>query len=111
MRGASGLPATYLGETMPNQSRTANVKQPVTDDSIKVRHLSHYQFSWTAQEPGEAGVFTLQLVLDQGAWEEVLTVSAEDGEVLRGLLARGSDVAYDVRRRVLMFGTTPVAHG
>ena len=26
-----------------------------------------------------------------GAWEEVLTVSAEDAEVLRGLLAHGSD--------------------
>ncbi|MGI8416172.1 MAG: hypothetical protein ACR2P2_08190 [Nakamurella sp.] len=96
---------------MPNQPRTAEVRQPVTDDSIKVRHLSHYQFSWTAQEPGQAGVFTLQLVLDQGAWEEVLTVSAEDAEVLRGLLARGSDVAYDVARRVLMFGTAPIARG
>ena len=96
---------------MPTQPRTANVKQPVTDDSIKVRHLSHYQFSWTAQEPGQVGVFTLQLVLDQGAWEEVLTVSAEDAEVLRGLLARGSDVADDIDRRGLLFGTTPVAHG
>jgi hypothetical protein len=56
-------------------------------------------------------VFTLQLVLDQGAWEEVLTVSAEDAEVLRGLLAHGSDVAYDIQRRVLMFGTIPVGHG
>jgi hypothetical protein len=95
---------------MPPRSRTSNVSQPVTDDSIQVRHLSHYQFSWTAQEPGAAGVFTLQLVLDQGAWEEVLTISAEDAEVLRGLLGYGDDVAYDVRRRVLMFGTTPVGH-
>lgn len=95
---------------MPAKARTADVNQPVTDDSIKVRHLSHYQFSWTAQEPGQEGVFTLQLVLDQGAWEEVLTVSAEDAEVLRGLLAHGSDVAYDVQRRVLMFGTTSVGH-
>jgi hypothetical protein len=92
---------------MPPRTRTSNVAQPVTDDSIQVRHLSHYQFSWIAQDPGQAGVFTLQLVLDQGAWEEVLTVSAEDAEVLRGLLRHGSDVAYDVRRRVLMFGTTP----
>lgn len=95
---------------MPAKPRTTEVPQPVTDDSIKVRHLSHYQFSWTAQEPGQAGVITLQLVLDQGAWEEVVTVSAEDAEVLRGLLAHGSDVAYDVERRVLMFGTTPVGH-
>jgi hypothetical protein len=44
----------------------------------------------------------------QGAWEEVLTVSAEDAEVLQNLLGHGHDVAYDVQRRVLMFGTTPV---
>jgi hypothetical protein len=54
---------------MPAKPRTADVSQPVTDDSIKVRHLSHYQFSWTAQDAGAAGVFTLQLVLDQGAWK------------------------------------------
>ena len=40
------------------------VRQPVTDDSIKVRQLTHYQFSWVAQDPGAPGVFTLQLVLD-----------------------------------------------
>ena len=96
---------------MPAKPRTAGASQPVTDDSIKIRHLSHYRFSWTAQDAGAAGVFTLQLVLDQGAWEEVLTVSAEDAEVLRGLLAHGSDAAYDIQRRVLMFGTIPVGHG
>ncbi len=73
---------------MPDRRRSSRssseVTQPVTDDSVRVRHLSHYQFSWVAQEPGEAGVFTLQLVLDQGAWEEVLTVSPEDAEVLEG---------------------------
>ena len=84
------------------------VKQPLTDDSYRVRQLSHYQFSWIAAEPGEPGTFTLQLVLDQGAWEEVLTVHADDAEVLRGLL-RGTDhVNFDVGRRVLMFDTTPV---
>ena len=95
---------------MSEQPETTKVPQPVTDDSIRVRHLSHYQFSWVAQEPGQAGVFTLQLVLDQGAWEEVVTVSAEDAEVLQGLLRTQKDVAYDVGRRVLMFGTTPVGH-
>jgi hypothetical protein len=87
------------------------VRQPLTDDSIRVRHLSHYQFSWVAQEPGEPGVFTLQLVLDQGAWEEVLTVDAEDAEVLQGLLRHNDDVMFDVGRRVLMFGTSKVGRG
>jgi hypothetical protein len=71
---------------VPEKASTSDVTQPLTDDSIRVRHLSHYQFSWVAQEPGESGVFTLQLVLDQGAWEEVLTVDADDADVLRELL-------------------------
>jgi hypothetical protein len=82
------------------------VTQPVTDDSITVRQLSHYQFTWVAGEPGADGTWTLQLVLDQGAWEEVLTVDADDAEVLRHLLERSETVTYDVGRRTLMFGTT-----
>ena len=35
------------------------VKQPITDDSIIVRQLSHYQFSWIAGDPGEEGMYTL----------------------------------------------------
>jgi hypothetical protein len=90
------------------QPQTTPVSQPVTDDSIRVRELSHYQFSWVAGPAGEEGTFTLQLVLDQGAWEEVLTVDSDDAEVLRGLLKTSPRVQYDVGRRVLMFGTTAV---
>ncbi|TLM73600.1 hypothetical protein [Pseudarthrobacter sp. NamB4] len=84
-----------------------NPKQPITDDSIQVRQVNHYQFSWVAGEAGQPGTWTLQLVLDQGAWEEVLTLDAEDAEVLQNLLNRSATVYYDVRRRTLMFGTTP----
>ncbi|WP_461171566.1 hypothetical protein M1D93_10735 [Arthrobacter sp. Z1-9] len=83
-----------------------NPKQPITDDSIQVRQVNHYQFSWVAGEAGQPGTWTLQLVLDQGAWEEVLTLDAEDAEVLQNLLKRSATVYYDVRRRTLMFGTT-----
>ena len=93
-----------MSETPP----TANITQPVTDDSIRVRQLSHYQFSWIAQDPGEPGVWTLQLVLDQGAWEEVLTLDDDDADVLQELLRHSDDVHYDVGRRVLLFGTTAV---
>ena len=88
-----------------------SVRQPVTDDSIRVRQVSHYQFSWVAQEPGEEGVFTLQLVLDQGAWEEVLTVDADDADVLQDLLSSSKHVQYDIGRRTLMFGTSAVGEG
>ena len=82
------------------------VPQPVTDDSLKVRQLSHYQFSWVAGEPGQNGTYTLQLVLDQGAWEEVLTLTADDADALQDLLVNTSTVYYDVCRRALMFGVT-----
>jgi len=97
-------------QTNDKQPSVTNVGQPITDDSIRVRQLSHYQFSWVAGEAGEEGTFTLQLVLDQGAWEEVLTLDSDDAEVLRGLLKSSDNVQYDVGRRVLMFGTTPVGH-
>ena len=82
------------------------VPQPVTDDTLKVRQLSHYQFSWVAGEPGQNGTYTLQLVLDQGAWEEVLTLTADDADALQDLLVNTSTVYYDVSRRALMFGVT-----
>lgn len=87
------------------------VDQPVTDNTIKVRQLSHYQFSWVAGEPGQDSTYTLQLVLDQGAWEEVLTLSPDDADTLQDLLSEAEDVFYDVPRRTLMFGTTPVGKG
>lgn len=87
-----------------------HVPQPVTDDSIKVRQLTHYQFSWVAGEPADEGTFTLQLILDQGAWEEVLSIDADDADVLQDLLASTSDVHYDIGRRTLMFGVTKVGH-
>lgn len=78
----------------------------LTDNDVKVRQLSHYQFSWTAADAGQPGTWSLQLVLDQGAWEEVLTVSAEDADNLQDVLKNTSTVFYDIERRVLMFGVT-----
>jgi hypothetical protein len=80
----------------------------ITDDSLRVRQLTHYQFSWTAAESGKSGLWTLQLVLDEGAWEEVLTVTADDADNLQDLLENTEKVFYDIDRRVLMFGVTPV---
>jgi hypothetical protein len=87
------------------------VPKRVTDDIIKVRQVNHYQFSWVAGEPQQQGTFTLQLVLDEGAWEEVLTVEADDAEVLQHLLGKFDDVHYDIDRRTLMFGTARTGEG
>lgn len=85
-------------------------KPRITDDSMRVRQLSHYQFSWTAGESGAPGVWTLQLVLDEGAWEEVLTLTAEDADNLQDTLTNTQHVFYDIDRRVLMFGVTRSGH-
>jgi hypothetical protein len=85
-----------------------NVPQPLTDDSIKVRQLSQYQFSWVAGEANQPGTWTLQLVLDEGAWEEVLTVDPDDADNLQDVLSASKVVFYDVERRVLIFGLTRV---
>ena len=92
---------------MSDSPQNAAVAQPVTDDSLRVRQLNHYQFSWVAGQPGQDGAFTLQLVLDQGASEEVVTVNGSDARVLQALLAASHTVMYDIDRHVLMFGTTP----
>jgi len=84
------------------------VPQPATDDTIQVRQLSHYQFSWVAGQAGAPGTYTLQLVLDQGAWEEVLTLDPDDADNLQDMLSTATTVFYDVARRTLMFGTTKV---
>ena len=47
-------------------------------------------------------------MLDQGVWEEVLTVDPDDADNLQEILSTASVGHYDIRRRTLMFGTTPV---
>lgn len=82
----------------------------VTDDSIRVRQLSHYQFSFRAGDAGENGTWTLQLVLDEGAWEEVITLTADDADNLQDVLESTETVFYDIDRRLFMFGVRAPGH-
>jgi hypothetical protein len=45
-------------------------------------------------------------VLDEGAREEVLTITADDADNLQDVLKKTKNVFYDVGRRVLMLGVT-----
>ena len=73
-----------------------------TEEQILIRQVTHYQASWTERERGEAGAFTIQLILDNGVDEYVLRPSAEDVEVLLQLL-KASTATFDLNRKVLMF--------
>ncbi|MDQ0734769.1 hypothetical protein [Arthrobacter agilis] len=45
-----------------------------------------------------------------GAWDEVLTIDADDANNLQDLLSSAEAVYYDVQRRTLMFGATTAGH-
>lgn len=88
------------------------VPQPLSDDVIRVRQISYFQFSWVAaDQPGEVGTHTLQLVLDQGAWEEVPTLSPIDALALQVKLASSPSAYYDVKNRTVVTPSTPVGAG
>ncbi|HEU5169025.1 MAG TPA: hypothetical protein VFU46_00735 [Gemmatimonadales bacterium] len=75
---------------------------------IKVRQVTHIQASWTEQERGAPGAFTLQLILDNGAEEYVLRPNAQDADVLVKLLARSTNATFDLERKVLMLGNLAI---
>jgi len=75
---------------------------------IQVRKVTHWQPTWTAGGPGEAGTYTVQLVLDNGASEVVLSLTSDDADNLFDWFTASSDVYYDLEREVLMFGTRSV---
>ena len=80
----------------------------ITERQIKVRQVTHFQPTWTEHAPGEAGTFTIQLILDHGAEEYVLRPTADDADVLIQLLGDGKDTYFDMERSVLMFGNRAV---
>ena len=69
----------------------------------KVREVTNYQASWTERERGQPGVFTVQLILDNGVEEYILDVDADDMEPMLKLFAASDHVTFDLERKVLMY--------
>jgi hypothetical protein len=78
-----------------------------TDDRmerrIKVRQVTNIQASWTERGRGEEGLFTVQLILDNGVEEYILDVDSDDMEPMLRLLERSKHTTFDLERKVLMF--------
>src|SRR3712207_7523034 len=49
-----------------------------TEQAIKVRQVTDIHANWSAQERGESGKFSYQLILDEGAAEYVLRVTRSE---------------------------------
>ncbi len=74
----------------------------------KVRQVTNIQASWTEQERGRPGKFTLQLILDNGVEEYILDTDADDLDVILQLSARSGHTTFDLERKVLMFSNLTV---
>ncbi len=75
-----------------------------TEQAIKVRQVTDVHANWSAQERGEHGKFSYQLILDDGAAEFVIRVTADDAKVLRDWFHDADTVYFDMEREVLIFG-------
>ncbi len=75
---------------------------------IRVRQVTNIQASWTEVERGKEGLFTVQLMLDNGVDEYLLDVDSDDLEPMLTLFGASEHTTFDLERKVLMFGTLKV---
>ena len=68
-----------------------------------IRQISQVQPSWREQETGQAGRFYLQLILDHGVEEYVLTPNGQDAQTLLTLFAKGVKAQFDMERKIVIF--------
>ena len=75
----------------------------VTPEQIQVRKVTHWQPTFVQTEPGGEGSYTLQLILDNGAAEHVMTLTEGDADNLFDWLSASGEVYFDMERKVLIF--------
>lgn len=88
--------------------REANEQERRTEETIRVRQVTHVQVSWAERERGEPGAFTIQLILDNGADEYVLRPTADDADVIARLLEKSDGAVFDLDRKVLIVMDVPL---
>ena len=76
-----------------------------SEHAFQVRQVTNIQASWQEQERGKEGLFTLQLILDNGVEEYIMQPEAEDLESLLKLFKISKHTTFDIKRKVLMFSS------
>lgn len=84
-----------------------NGQEQHLEKRYRIRQVTNVQASWTEQERGEEGAFTLQLILDNGVEEYILRPDADDMDALLRLL-KHTPAVFDMERKVLIFGSVSV---
>ena len=93
---------THRGGAMPE------VPSGVTDDSIQVRQVNHYQFTWVAGESGAPARGRCSSCSTRARGRRSSPSTPTTPTMLQDLLSTAGTVYYDVARQTLMFGTTAV---
>ncbi len=78
------------------------------EQQYQIREVTQIQASWTEQERGGPGAFSIQLILDNGVEEYIIRPTADDTDVLLQLLQRSDHAMFDLGRKVLMFSNLNV---
>jgi hypothetical protein len=102
------LAAVAVGAGTKEGKRLMAEQSEQLERRYKVRQVTNIQASWTEQERGRPGKFTLQLILDNGVEEYILDTDAEDLDVMTKLFHRSEHVTFDLERKVLMFSNMSV---
>jgi hypothetical protein len=91
----------------PAEGGQMEASQSTGQKQIQVREVNHYQVTYVHRRDGEPGIWTMQLILDQGAEEHVMQLVADDVDPLQEMMRAATRVWFDMDRKVLMFGTSP----
>lgn len=102
------MPLGFLPSPPGSYLFVAEGSEQRTEERIQVRQVTHVQASWTEQDRGGDGAFTLQLILDNGADEYVLRPTADDAEVLLKLFKRADSAMFDLERKVVIFNNLTI---
>ena len=89
---------------MDDQTDPRDRSEQQLERRYKVRQVTDYQFSWTERDRGAPGAFTLQLILDNGVEEYILSLESSDVSAIFKLLRKSPHTTFDLERKVLMFG-------
>ncbi len=74
------------------------------DPRILVRKITDVHANYSVHGEGEPGLFSFQLILDDGAEEHLLLPSPDAAKVLLKLLRRSDTAYFDTERRIVTFG-------
>jgi hypothetical protein len=74
------------------------------DQRLVVRKITDAHANYSVHGENETGLFSLQLILDDGAMEHLVLPDAKAMKVLIKLLKASDSAYFDLERRIITFG-------